>query len=85
MILLNIAFEVILADGNFQSFSFNDYKKARCRFSLEFLQQYLLVQGLCPGLASYIARHLKDVKNNHNNLLALTFLFTSISFKITLS
>ena len=52
MMLLNIAFESMLAESNFNPFLFNDYKKARRSFSLKFLQQYQLVQGLCPGLAS---------------------------------
>ena len=81
MMLLSIVFEVMLTEGNLNPFLFNDCKKTRYSFSLEFLlQQCLLVQGLCQGLASYM-----DVKNNHNTLLALPFLFTSISFKVTLS
>ena len=47
-------------------------------FLLDFLQQCLLVKGLCPDL---LHRHLKNVKNSHSTpLLALSFLFTSISF-----
>ena len=42
MMLLNIAFVVMLAEGNFQPFFFNDYKKARCSFSLVFRHQCLL-------------------------------------------
>ena len=48
MMLLNIAFEVKLAEGNSNPFLFNDYKKTPSSFSLKFLQQYLLVQGLPP-------------------------------------
>ena len=76
MMLLNIAFENMLAEGNFQAFYLN-YKKSRCRFLLELLQQCLLIQGRRPG--DLLHRHLKDVKNNNNILLALIFLFTSIS------
>ena len=51
--LLSIVFEVMLAEGiTSNPFLFNDYKKAHYNFSLEFLQQCLLVQGLRPGLAS---------------------------------
>ena len=82
MMLLNIALEVMLAEGNFQSFFFDDYKKARCSFPLDFVQQRLLVQRFVQNL---FHRNRKDVKNNHNTLLELTFLSTSISFKVTLS
>ena len=52
MMLLNIALEVMLAEGNFQSFFFDDYKKARCGFPLDFVQQRLLVQALRAELVS---------------------------------
>ena len=80
MMLLNVEFEVMLAKGNFQSFFFNDYKKTHCNFPLEFLQQCLPAQGLCPTWFIDIV-----VKNNHSTLLQLAFLFISISFKVTLS
>ena len=60
-------------------FLFHDYKKGRHSFLFEFLQQCLLIQGLFQDL---FHRHLKNVKNNHNTLLELTFLLTSISFKV---
>ena len=66
MMLLNIAFEVLLAEGNYQSVSTMSVSKS-------------------SELQSLLQRHLKDVKNNHNILLELTFYFTSISFKETLS
>ena len=50
MMFLNIVFEVMLAEGNFQSFPFNDYKNSCCNFFLKSQQQCLLVQELCPGL-----------------------------------
>ena len=52
MMLLNVGFELMLAGGNSQSFLFNDYKKARYSFLLEFPQRCLLVEGLRPGRAS---------------------------------
>ena len=66
MMLLNIAFKVLLAEGNYQSVSTMSVSKS-------------------SELQSLLQRHLKDVKNNHNILLELTFYFTSISFKETLS
>ena len=82
MILLNIAFEVKLKEGNSIPFLFNDYKKARRIFALEFLQKCVLVKGLVQDL---LHRDLKVMKNNRNTLLELTFLCNSISFKVTLS
>ena len=85
MMLLNIAFQVIMAEGNFKSFFFLMItKRLAAVLSLEFLlQQCLLVlKGFVQDL---LHSHLKDVKNNHNTLLALNFLFISISFKVTLS
>ena len=66
MMLLNIAFKVLLAEGNYQSVSTMSVSKS-------------------SELQSLLQRHLKDVKNNHNILLELTFYFTSISFKEILS
>ena len=66
MMLLNIAFKVLLAEGNYQSVSTMSVSKS-------------------SELQSLLQRHLKDAKNNHNILLELTFYFTSISFKETLS
>ena len=68
MILLNNAFEVTLAEGNFFHSSFYNYV---C-WSTDFVQDLF-------------DRQLKDVKNNHNTLLALTIPFISISFKLKLS
>ena len=77
MMLLNFAFE-----GSFIS---NDCKKALCSFSIEFLQQCHVCWSK-EFVQDLLLRHLKNVKNNHNTLLvAPTFSFTSIIFKLTLS
>ena len=85
MMLLNIAFEVMLAESNFQSFSFlfNDYKKTWLRlFRSSFFNNVCWSNGFVQGL---LHRHLKGMKDNHNTLLELTFFFTRINFKVTLS
>lgn len=45
MMLLNIAFEVILAEGNFQSFPFNGYKN----FLLQFFAQVSITMSADPS------------------------------------
>ena len=82
MMLLNIAFEVLLAEGNFQSFFLMITKSLAAVFRSSFYKNVCWSKGFVEDL---LRRDLKDVKNNRNTLFELTFLFTSISFKVKLS
>ena len=75
--LLNIAFEVMLAEV-----MIINTPAAVFLWSLYIYNNVCWSKGYVQDLPH---RHLKDVKNNHNTFLAMTFLFFSISFQVALS
>ena len=76
MILLNIAFEVMLAVGNFQSFSLMITKRLTAQFFTR-VSTTMTTGPRTPSRLHSFHIYVKDMKNNHNTLLALSFLFIS--------
>ena len=82
MMLLNITFEFMLAEGNFKSFSLMITKRLAAVFRSSFHNSVCWSKDFVQDL---LHRDLNEVKSNENTLLRVTFLFTFIGFKVTLS
>ena len=76
MMLLNIAFEVILAVGNFQSFSLMITKRLTAQFFTR-VSTTMTAGPRTPSRRHASHIYVKDMKNNHKTLLAVSFLFIS--------